>query len=111
MNPIPRASSSLSITHTPWRASAVKMAPLSDSTLAGYPCPAAAWWKVVTTSTALVTRLATDATHSREWSSIRFKISTSEPVASTTWVTSICQHSLGSSAQKRTQEIFGRLWG
>ena len=73
----PSASSSVSMTQTPWRASAVNIAPLSLNTLAGYPYLPAASWKVVTTSMAFVIRRATDATHNLEWSSMTFRISTS----------------------------------
>jgi hypothetical protein len=39
------------------------------------------------------------------------RISTSLSSASCQWVVSACQHSLGSSAWKRRQELLGRFWG
>jgi hypothetical protein len=39
------------------------------------------------------------------------RISTSLPSTPCQWVVSACQHSLGSSAWKRRQELFGRFWG
>jgi len=33
------------------------------------------------------------------------------PSAPSTWVTSACQHSLGTSALKRVHDDLGRLWG
>ncbi len=42
---------------------------------------------------------------------MRFNTSTTTPEATSTWVTSACQHSLGKSASKRMKELFGRLWG
>jgi hypothetical protein len=57
--------------------------------------------------------LASDATSSREWSSITFKISTPVPPKSFQWVMSACHRSLGISASNRTSELLGRLcdWG
>ncbi len=42
---------------------------------------------------------------------MKFTTSASVPSASRQWVTSDCQHSFGSWASKRTQELLGRLWG
>ena len=39
------------------------------------------------------------------------RISMSVPSARAQWVVSACQHSLGSSAWNRRQELRGRLWG
>ena len=93
------------------RLSAVKMAPLSVSIEAGRPSSAAPRWKVSTTSAALAVTKAREATSRREWSSMTLRISTSVPSASAQWVVSACQHSLGSSAWKRRQELLGRFWG
>src|SRR5579863_1115713 len=87
------------------------MAPLSVSTEAGQPRAAPAADKVATTSKALVLANAVEATKNREWSSITFRTSTSLPSARAQWVVSACQHSLGSSAAKRTNEHRGRFWG
>jgi hypothetical protein len=72
------------------------------------PVVGCASWKVVTTSRALVTRRAIEATHSREWSSMMFKTSTSVPVASATWVTSICQRRNRNAHDQRLREIVKR---
>jgi predicted MFS family arabinose efflux permease len=50
---------------------------LSDSNPAGSPCSPAAASKTAFTSAAVNTRRALLATHSREWSSMMFRISTS----------------------------------
>ena len=39
------------------------------------------------------------------------RTSKTTPSATSTWVTSACQHSLGNSATKRFHELLGRLWG
>jgi hypothetical protein len=62
-----------------------------------------------TTSAALNTTRASEATRNREWSSSTFKISTSVPSPSDQWVMSDCQHSLGISAANRIQELRGRF--
>jgi hypothetical protein len=63
--------SSLEQRPPPW-SPAVNMAPLSVSTLTGKPCLPAASWKHATTSAALNTDRASEATRSREWSSSTF---------------------------------------
>lgn len=47
----------------------------------------------------------------REWSSIQDRTSRSAPLASWTWVMSVCQHSLGRSAWNRLSDDLGRLRG
>jgi hypothetical protein len=89
----------------------VNTAPLSVSNDAGNPQAEAALWKLATTSAALNTLRAQEATKNREWSSITFKISTSVWSASFQWVMSACQRSLGIAAQNRTNEDFGRFCG
>ncbi len=54
---------------------------------------------------------ATEATNSREWSSIMFRISTGLPLARAQWVASVCQSSFGSAASNRMNDERGRLWG
>ncbi len=51
------------------------------------------------------------ATQSLEWSSMMLSTSKTTPSATSTWVTSACQVSLGTSAQKRLRELFGLFWG
>ena len=51
------------------------------------------------------------ATITREWSSRKSRISTSDPSFRRQWVTSACQHSFGSAASNRMQELWGRLFG
>ncbi len=93
------------------RLSAVNTAPLSVNIEAGRPRSAAPRWKVSTTSAALVVGKARQATSNREWSSMTLRISTSVPSMRAKWVVSACQHSFGSSAWNRRQELFGRFWG
>jgi hypothetical protein len=68
-------------------------------------------WKLATTSAALNTLRASEATRNREWSSITFRISTSVASESFQWVMSACHRSLGIAAANRTNEDFGRFWG
>ena len=68
-------------------------------------------WKVATTSAALNTTRASQATRNREWSSSTFRISTSAPPASVQCVMSDCQRSFGISAANRTYELLGRFLG
>ena len=57
--------------------------------------------RVRTTSGEVTVTNAREATHSREWSSMMLRTSNTTSSATTTWVTSACQHSLGKSASKR----------
>jgi hypothetical protein len=57
----------------------VNTAPLSVSNDAHIPWVPTAVWKLPTTSAALKIARASEATSSREWSSIAFRISTSVP--------------------------------
>ena len=90
---------------------AVNTAPLSVSSDAGNPWAAAASWKLATTSAALNTTRASEATRNREWSSTMFRISTSGRRRSRQWVMSACQRSFGISASNRTNELRGRFCG
>jgi hypothetical protein len=60
---------------------------------------------------AVATATTRQATAAREWSSMKFTISTSVPSASHQCVTSDCQHSFGSWASNRIHELRGRLCG
>ena len=84
---------------------------MSESIEAGAPWAATAPWKLATTSAALNTARASDATRYLEWSSITFRISTCDPPASPQWVMSACQRSLGIWASNRMKELRGRFWG
>ncbi len=86
-------------------------APLSVSSWAGNPCWAAPWWNTATTSAALNTTRAAEATSRREWSSSTFRISTGPRWASLQWVMSACHRSFGISAANRMNELLGRFWG
>jgi hypothetical protein len=97
-----RANSSSIAQRPPPRGAAVKTAPLSEGIDAGNPLAAAAWWKLATTSAALVVGRAWLATSKREWSSTRLRTSTCRPAASLQWVMSACQRWLGISAWNRT---------
>src|SRR5579863_2782131 len=87
------------------------MQPLSLNKEAGVPYFSRACWKISTTSVALVTGTAREATQSREWSSITFTISTTRPEESLKCVMSDCQHSFGRSAENLTNDDFGRFSG
>lgn len=88
---------------------AVKIAPLSVSTVAGSPQWVNASSKLSTTSAALNTRRACVAMARREWSSMMSRISMSVSSDRCQWVVSACQRWLGWSASNRISDDFGRF--
>ena len=104
----PRASSSVSMAPAPPRAvGGEDGAVVGEHEGRDSPRSRRLGGRCATTSAAWWSRRHGRRRSSREWSSMMLRISTSVPSARAQWVMSACQHSLGSSAWKRRQELWG----